>query len=437
MSVFNPEVPPELEQVVMWALNKNPVDRPANADQFITALEQARVSVQSGERGERTASIAALAGVATGRYAAVAAVSTPPTAPPPRGTGSFDVVDGGTERLPDEEQPHRRPLWPWLVALLVLLLIGGGVAAYLALRPVKQVVPAVVGESFTTAQTQLQNAGFTVSQINVTNPKTAGTVIGQNPLAGAKAKEGSNVSLTVSSGPGNTTVPTVVGETLQQAKSSIEIANLKVGKVVHQTNTQYASGQVIDTSPAAGATPPVGTPVTIFVSKGPPPVQVPDVTGEDVNTAKATLQGRGLNPTTTDQVTTTAAPGTVLSQSPAGGKSAANGSTVSLVVAKAPPTVAVPNVVGKTTGAANAALGAAGFPATQQQQPVTNQAQNGVVLSQNPAASSQAKKGTTVTIVIGKFTPTPTTTTSTTTPTSPTTPTTPTGTTSAPKKKKK
>ena len=64
-----------------------------------------------------------------------------------------------------------------------------------------------------------------------------------------------------------------------------------------------------------------------------------------------------------------------------GGKSAPSGSTVTLVVAKAPTTVAVPNVVGKTTGAANAALGAAGFPATQQPQTVTNQSQNGVVLS--------------------------------------------------------
>jgi eukaryotic-like serine/threonine-protein kinase len=429
MTVMNPDVPAELEQVVMWALNKNPVDRPANADQFITALEQARTAIQSGEPGQRTASMAALAGVAAGRYAAAAAVSAPPAAPPPR-TGSFDVIDTGYEPV-DEEPPHRRALWPWLVLLLVLLLAGGGVAAYLLLRPVKEVVPGVVGEPFTAAQSQLQSKGFTVTQLQVTNAKPSGTVIAQNPLAGVKAKEGSNVSLTVSSGPGNTTVPTVVGETLQQAKSSIQIANLKVGKVVHQTSTQYAKGLVIDTSPSAGQQPQVGTRVTIFVSSGPPSVQVPDVTGEDAGQAKSTLQSRGFNVTATSAVSTSATPGTVISQSPAGGRSAATGSTVSLVVAKAPPTVAVPDVVGQTRGAAEARLGAAGFPATVQPQTVNNPSQNNVVLSQTPAASTQAKKNTNVTIVVGKYVaPTPTTTTTTTTPT------TSTGTTSSQKKRK-
>src|ERR1700751_2699705 len=76
MTVFNPAIPAELEQIVMWALNKNPVDRPANADQFITALERARTAIQSGDRGQRTASMAALAGVAAGRYAAAAAGGT-------------------------------------------------------------------------------------------------------------------------------------------------------------------------------------------------------------------------------------------------------------------------------------------------------------------------------------------------------------------------
>jgi eukaryotic-like serine/threonine-protein kinase len=296
------------------------------------------------------------------------------------------------------------------------------------------VVPGVVGEDLNTARTQLQNAGFTIGPpIQVTGTQKAGIVISQDPQGGTKAKDGSTVSLTVSSGPGSTAVPTVVGETVAQAKSSLEIANLTVGKQLQESNTQFAKGRVIETSPAAGTNVPIGSAVTLIVSTGPPPVQVPDVTTEDVGQAKATLQSRGFNVTTTSQVSSTATPNTVLSQDPVGGKSVPSGSTVTLVVAKAPPTVAVPNVVGKTTGAANAALGAAGFPATQQQQTVTDKTQNNVVLSQNPAPSAQEKKGTTVTIVVGHYVAptTPTTTTTTTTPTTSTT-----GTTTTPKKKK-
>jgi eukaryotic-like serine/threonine-protein kinase len=437
MTVINPDVPPELEQVVMWALNKNPVDRPANADQFITVLEQARTVIHSGQRGQRTASMAALAGVAASRYVTAAAVNAPSAASPPGRTGPFETTDAVLEEPPDEEPPRRRVLWPWIVLVLVLLLAGGGVAAYLALRPVKTPVPGVVNEDLNTARTQLQNAGFTVgSPIQVTSPKPAGTVISQDPQAGTKAKEGSAVSLTVSSGPGDVDVPPVVGETLDQAKSALQISSLKAGKVIHQASSTYSSGAIIDTSPTAGTSVPIGSRVTLIVSSGPPPVQVPDVTTEDVGQAKATLQSRGFNVMSTEQVSTTTSPGTVIGQSPSGGGSAPSGSTVTLVVAKAPATVAVPNVVGKTTGAADAALGAAGFPAVPQQQAVTEQAQNGIVLSQNPGAGSQTKKGASVTIVIGKYTaPTPTTTTSSTTPTSPTT--TPTGTTTSTPKKTK
>jgi eukaryotic-like serine/threonine-protein kinase len=426
MTVINPSVPPELEQVVMWALNKNPVDRPANADQFITALEQARSAVLSGERGQRTASMPAMAGVAVGRYAAAAAVSSPAAVPPPRHPQAYDDADVLVAVPPEELPPHRRPLWPWLALALILLLAGGGVAAYLLTRPAKAVVPAVVGQDLNQARTELQNAGFVVSApIQVTSPKKAGTVISQNPLGGTKAKQQSMVSLVVSSGPGPATVPSVVGETLSQAKSSIEIANLKVGRIVHESSNTAASGTVIDTSPGAGAMPPVGTAVAIVVSSGPAPVRVPDVTSETVGQAKAQLEAPPgqFNVTTTEQVSSTVTPGTVISQSPSG-TSLAPGSTVNLVVAKAPPTPTVPNVVGKRRGMAEATLGAAGYPASVQLQTVTDSTQGGIVLSQNPPASTQASKGTSVTIVVGHYVaPTPTTTTSTPSTTQTTTPT--------------
>src|SRR5437588_7083725 len=57
----NARIPPELEQIVMWVLNKNPADRPQTADEFIAALEQAKAAIEMGSRGERTASMAVVA----------------------------------------------------------------------------------------------------------------------------------------------------------------------------------------------------------------------------------------------------------------------------------------------------------------------------------------------------------------------------------------
>jgi serine/threonine-protein kinase len=422
----------------MWGLNKNPIDRPANADQFITALEQAKAAILSDSRGQRTASMPALAGVAAGRYAASAALTAPPAASPPaRGeTLGGEVVGPFPE---DQRPPERRRIWPWLLlAVGLLCLAGGGVAAYLLTRPTKVVVPAVTGEQFNTASAQLQNDNLNVNQLSVTSEKPAGIVIAQDPLAGTKVKENSTVALTVSTGPGNATVPSVVGVTLNQAKSSIEAANLMVGRIEYQSSATVPEGQVIATSPQAGANPRVDTPVTIIVSTGPPPVppvRVPDVTSETVGQAKAQLEGPPgqFTVNTTEEVSTTVTPGTVISQTPVGGTSLKPGSTVDLAVAKAPPTFAVPSVVGMKRGAAEATLGASGFPAAVQRMDVTTKSQGGIVLSQTPTAGASVTKGTTVTIVVGHYVaPTPTPTTTTTAPRTTTSTTSTSGTTTTP-----
>ena len=83
------------------------------------------------------------------------------------------------DQPPEEQHPNRR--WIWIGILIALLLAGGGVAAYLLTRPAKKVVPNVVGQNLNDARTILQNDGFGVQVLNVSNPKPAGTVIRQDP----------------------------------------------------------------------------------------------------------------------------------------------------------------------------------------------------------------------------------------------------------------
>jgi serine/threonine-protein kinase len=313
------------------------------------------------------------------------------------------------------------------VALLaLLLLLGGAAAAYVLTRPVKKVVPNVVSEQLNNARTVLQNAGFSVSPINVTSAQPQGVVIAENPPGGTKADEGSTVTLTVSQGPGNVNVPSVTDLTLAKAKRTLKRAGLKVGRIVHQSSDQISSGDAIGTDPGSGQPVLVGTSVTLIVSNGKPKVSVPDVTGDNESQAKSTLQGAGFTVTTTSQTTTTTPAGQVISQNPQGGTQVAPGSTITLVVAKAPTTESVPDVKGQSAAAATSALQAAGFKVTQTSKKVTNKAKNGVVVRQSPGGGSSAKKGSTVTIVVGQYTASPSPSTTPTTPTTPTTSTTPT-----------
>ncbi len=424
-TAINPNIPPELEAVVMWALNKNPADRPKDADDFVAALESAKSAIQSGNAGQRTASIAAVSGAAADWGSApVRAVNFAPSAPvhdetwiPP----AYPVTDA--TGMPPGEDPRR--LWPWLLGLLVILLLaGGGVAAYLLTRPEQVVVPKVQFYKIATAQQILRNLGFTVSVFNQKSNYAPGTVIGQDPQYGAKADKGSNVQLTVSNGPGNGTVPSVVGLTLLAAEAQIRQSGLKVGRVIGQASQVYAAQHVIQTDPQAGQTPPVGTKVTIIVSTGKPLVAVPNVGGDSQPAAKAALSAAGFNNVTTStQTSSTVKPGTVINTVPGAGSKVAATTTIDLVLATAPPTATVPNVKGSTQLVAEADLKGAGFNFTVTYQTVTNPAKRGVVLSQTPGPNSTAPKKSTVTIVVGKYTqpttttttPPPTTTTSTST----------------------
>jgi eukaryotic-like serine/threonine-protein kinase len=423
---INPSIPAPLEQVVMWALNKNPTDRPKDADQFISALEAARSSIVTSADGERTSAMPAVAVPVGGGPPATPVVAEvlPPVAPLP----ILPQVPAAPPPAPPPYERRRRDVWPWVALVLALLIIAGAVAAYLLLtRTPKVVVPDVVNEQLNPARTVLQNDGFTVgAPIDVTNNKPSGTVIAENPVAGTKAKKGSTVTLTVSSGPAQAVVPGVRGDTLVQAKATIKARHFRVGHIFHQSSNTYSQGQVISTDPAAGATETVGSKIDLFVSTGPAKAAVPDVTGETEGQAKANLNGANFQVSVVRQTSSTATPGIVISENPSAGTPEVPGSLVTIVVAKAPSTATVPDVRGQKANAATSALKQAGFSVAQRSKDVTDPSQNGIVLGESPRHGSTATKGSTVTITVGHFiggppTPTTPTTPTTTTPTTPTT----------------
>ena len=186
----------------------------------------------------------------------------------------------------------------------------------------------------------------------------------------------------------------------------MEKAGLKASERDENSDT-VEKGRVISVSPAEGQRVDKGSSATLVVSTGKPQAQVPDVVGRSFDEASSTLQAAGFKVTRTDKESTDKDPGTVLDQTPKSGTTTDTGTVIALTVAKAPSQVAVPDVTGEDQAAAIAALSGQGFVIDQQSKDVPTPDGDGVVLEQSPTGGKKAKKGSKVTIVVGKFNPEP------------------------------
>src|SRR5262249_47514107 len=98
-----------------------------------------------------------------------------------------------------------------------------------------------------------------------------------------------------------------------------------------------------------------------------------------------------------------AAKGIVIDQQPAGGNAGSKGSTITLTVSKGPQTTGVPNVENTDVQTARSQLESSGFKVKVTHQDTTDPTLEGIVLSQTPGPDTQAKPGSTVTLVVGHY----------------------------------
>lgn len=196
-------------------------------------------------------------------------------------------------------------------------------------------VPNVVNDTLADATSALTAVGLVVGTTTMQPSATvpSGSVISQNPTAGASAASGSAVNLVVSTGRPQVTVPNVVSQTLAAATSTLSAASLVVGTTTSQSSTTVPAGSVISQSPAAGTSVVTGSAVNLIISSGPAVVTVPSVVSDTVAAATTTLKSSGLIVgTITNQSSSSVPAGSVISQNPAAGVSVVTGSAVNLDV---------------------------------------------------------------------------------------------------------
>ncbi|MEU6481623.1 Stk1 family PASTA domain-containing Ser/Thr kinase [Streptomyces sp. NPDC047017] len=343
-SVFDSEITPEMDAIVLRALVKDPDYRYQSADEM-------RADIEACLDGQPVAATAALGAVGYGGYpddqsttalrsdpgAGAATTMLPPMGPDDGGYGYDDRPDrrGGRQKKKSN-------------ASTILLIVAG--------------LLVLVGA----------------------------ILIGKYAFSGH------------GSGSDSVSVPNFVGQTKQDASVSADNVGLKAAFTQKECEDQ-PKGHVCSQDPAPKSDLKKGETVTLVVSKGAPKVQVPGVVGLSLDDAKAKLEGSDYQFKVETQTRESPEdPNSVLEQNPTTGSQVEKGSTVTLIVAKAPDKATVPDVTGKSCDDAKAQMQAGNLTGNCTEVPVTDPSQDGKVVQTVPSAGSQVDKGSQVTVQVGK-----------------------------------
>jgi eukaryotic-like serine/threonine-protein kinase len=192
----------------------------------------------------------------------------------------------------------------------------------------------------------VQAAGLRARSVKVFARQAKGRVIRQRPPAGAEARRGELVVLTISKGPQLVPVPPVIGLTEADATTALRRVGLRIK--IARVAAREPDGVVVAQNPTGSARAPKGSTVRLNISTGPP-------AGGSTQTVP-----------TTEQAT-------------------------------------VPDVVGETEAAAARILRNAGFTVRVVDRPVTDPTQDGLVVEQAPQAGTRVQGSTQVTIYVGRL----------------------------------
>ncbi|OCG73170.1 Stk1 family PASTA domain-containing Ser/Thr kinase [Microbacterium sediminis] len=412
-SVKNPGVPEQLDELVLWATEKTPDERPSDAGEMLERLREIERELGIAPLASRTRTLPDIERGDSDTDAtkvlpfASTSVITDEVA---LGTAPAPEAEDNSSRL--RKKSARRSARGGLLLALVLLLAGGAATAgwYWGAGPGSQVaVPEVEGLTFDEAEDVLAAQNLVAGRNDVHSVEVAvGEVMASDPTAGTAVDQETVVTLDVSAGPASVDLPKLTEMTQEPATEQIAQLGLELTEV-REYFLDFAAGTVtnVRVQPRGtedenlctdGCTVNQGDGVILSVSLGP----VPDVSGRSVDEATGILTDAGLqvSPDRTTEYNDTIAQGAVIGIVPKDGTWARN-DTVTLIESLGPQLFEVPSVVGMTRDEAVATLQNAGFDVSGVVFP-WNIAMNDLteVKSQTPGGGEMVRGGTTIELSI-------------------------------------
>ncbi|QNE19918.1 Stk1 family PASTA domain-containing Ser/Thr kinase [Kribbella qitaiheensis] len=338
-SSYDPDIPPEVDAVVLKALTKNREHRYQSASEMRADIHR----VLAGQ--QVTAPMVAVAETRAIQQTAVAPSTAATQAYRPQQSDLLPP-DNGDDEVEAARARRNRGLAYFLLGLAIVAVAVGAYAIITNMGKkddappvaIQVSVPSVVGKSLAEATAIIEAKGLQVASTSAAStdvPK--GSVARQTPGPNAMVDKNSTVNLVVSAGPNTFAVPNVIGKSESDARDALENSpgKFEVASKTNTTDSDKPKGTVVSISPDAGGQYAPGTRFTLTLSSGSVKVEVPDVTTRNQDDATQALKALGLvvgylSAPTTDP---TIAEGTVVKQSVKAGSKVDKGTKVVLSIA--------------------------------------------------------------------------------------------------------
>lgn len=408
--LYDRHVPQSLENVVLKATAKDPIDRYQSAEEMsadlATALDPSRLNEPAWHPANHVEETKVLPNLTEQMPSVAPAVEV--TTPPEK---DIEEKPKPAKKKNKDQKPKSKKKWLFL-GIVAVLVVGIAAIAFSVLGGGKNEisVPDVSNLSESAARSKLQEAGLKAAgqTEEITSDKIPeGKVVKTNPEAKAIVQKGREVVLYISTGGRKIKMKDYTDMEYKEAVEALVKLDFKESKIKkkEEYSDTVEKGKIISQTPEANSeVTPDKTSVKFVVSKGAKPIKISDYVGMTINEALLDLANNGINESQVKQTQQESdkEAGTILSQTPSAGSSVTPGNTmIYFVVSSGPNEVSVPDFTGMSKSEAQNAAKEAGLTANFEED-YDNQVPAGQVIRSNPSAGEKVKKNSSVTVTLSK-----------------------------------